>query len=263
MFISGVRDGVPGGTGLLLAEKLIDGGHLLYVVTAWHVIEGAIRDSIKYPRDQVLHYDQLVDPKVFLRMNVVGGVTEIEVPLSAWVRHPDASVDVAVAELPTIPGIDQAFFTTAWLATPEVIKKKGIGLGDDLFVVGLFKEFYGKHRNAPIVRVGNIAAMPTEKVAWSLNGEQKQMEVYLAEVRSTGGVSGSPVFAVLDPVRLENRDSKLGTVLRMSWWPIITEARRDQPAGFDRFRPRACYGFFRRCMIDRRMMSSGTSNHPR
>ncbi len=74
-------------------------------------------------------------------------------------------------------------------ATDEIIKDQNIGLGDEVFITGLFGYVAGSQKNIPIVRVGNIAMMPDEKVPT----EGEPMEAYLIEARSMGGLSGSPV----------------------------------------------------------------------
>jgi hypothetical protein len=113
-----------------------------------------------------------------------------------WLLHDDPAVDVAV--LPGAPDlssgdhllypIDQ--FTIDFTAD-------GIGLGDEVFIVGLFSHHAGISRDDPIVRIGNIAAMPVDKVQTKMG----RMEVILIEARSTGGLSGSPVFVNLGSSR--------------------------------------------------------------
>ena len=84
------------------------------------------------------------------------------------------------------------------IATNEIIKQDSIGIGNELFVTGLFVGHYGKKRNTPIIRAGNIAAMPEEKVETEEFGD---IDAYLIEARSIGGLSGSPVFVFLDSRR--------------------------------------------------------------
>jgi hypothetical protein len=57
--------------------------------------------------------------------------------------------------------------------------------------MGLFKSHYGEQRNIPIIRIGNIAALPEEPVQTHYCGPT---DAYLVEVRSIAGLSGSPVF---------------------------------------------------------------------
>ena len=51
------------------------------------------------------------------------------------------------------------------------------------------------------MRFGNIAALPTEPLADS-NNTGLSYRAFLAEVRSIGGISGSPVFVYLGPERI-------------------------------------------------------------
>jgi hypothetical protein len=77
----------------------------------------------------------------------------------------------------------------------EEFEKKVIGLGAEVAVVGLFRSHYGTNQNVPIVRVGNISAMPGEPVFTKYAGHIK---AYLIEARSIAGLSGSPVLIVPD-----------------------------------------------------------------
>lgn len=74
--------------------------------------------------------------------------------------------------------------------TDEVIRSKGIGTGDEVFITGLFIHLAGSARNLPIVRMGNIAMMPDEPVPTRMG----LIDAYLIEARSIGGLSGSPAF---------------------------------------------------------------------
>lgn len=71
-------------------------------------------------------------------------------------------------------------------------------------MVGLFRNHLGRDRNEPIVRVGNIAAIPADPIRTRLFGD---MRAILIEARSIGGLSGSPVFVHLGFVRW--RDGKV------------------------------------------------------
>ena len=68
---------------------------------------------------------------------------------------------------------------------------------------------YGQHKNIPIVRVGNIAAMPEERVATQMG----LIDAYLVEARSIGGLSGSPVFVSLSLFR-RNSNNYIGPTNR-------------------------------------------------
>jgi hypothetical protein len=109
-----------------------------------------------------------------------------------WWYHPKEpdTVDVAVTVFTPTPRMDVEFISEAVFATDDRIGKYGIGVGDEINVVGLFTRFFGSRKHIPIVRTGNIAMMPSDKLP--VNGGET--EVYLVEGRSIGGLSGSPVF---------------------------------------------------------------------
>jgi hypothetical protein len=65
------------------------------------------------------------------------------------------------------------------------------GSPEDVFLTGLFSNHAGKKKNIPIVMVGTIAAMPDEPV----ETDWCDVAAYLIDIRSFGGLSGSPVFA--------------------------------------------------------------------
>jgi hypothetical protein len=74
--------------------------------------------------------------------------------------------------------------------TDKIIEDKQIGTGDEVFITGLFAHAVGSDKNSPIVRMGNIAMMPSEPIRTS----EGLMDAYLIEARSIGGLSGSPAF---------------------------------------------------------------------
>lgn len=86
--------------------------------------------------------------------------------------------------------------------TAPIKERYSIGIGDEVFLTGLFYKHRERKRNIPIVRVGNIAAMPEEKVRTSMG----LIDAYLVEARSIGGLSGSPVFVRLEALRTLEKD---------------------------------------------------------
>ena len=109
-----------------------------------------------------------------------------------WWSHPTESdtVDVAVTVFTPTPRMDVEYISETVFATDKRIKQYNIGVGDEVNVVGLFTGFSGSQKHIPVVRTGNIAMMPSDKLP--VNGGET--EVYLVEGRSIGGLSGSPVF---------------------------------------------------------------------
>jgi hypothetical protein len=84
---------------------------------------------------------------------------------------------------------------TQSLLTKERIEIADIGIGDDLFLMGLFTMRYGTQRNIPILRSATIAAMPEEPLKDERSG--LPYDAFLIEVRSIGGLSGSPVYVMI------------------------------------------------------------------
>ncbi|MCH7523058.1 MAG: hypothetical protein IH920_04720, partial [Chloroflexi bacterium] len=77
-----------------------------------------------------------------------------------------------------------------------------IGIGDELLVTGLLVSHPGTEKNIPIVRSGIIAAMAGDELRdYAKNKYGPPYKAHLVELRSTGGLSGSPVFVVIGPAR--------------------------------------------------------------
>ena len=159
-----------------------------YLVTARHVVEAAQREAAKYR-----------DGGVRLRMNSVGG-GGVDVFLGdnpKWIFPGDEGSDVALLEfLPPPEIVDFARIPTSLFLTREIADAEQIGVGDEIAMVGLFSKRPGASRNEPIVRAGILAATPSEPLTNGRTGAPMH-GCYLAEIRSIGGLSGSPVFVFL------------------------------------------------------------------
>lgn len=109
-----------------------------------------------------------------------------------WWYHPTEpdTVDAAATIYTPSERADVEYVPETIFATADRIKHYGIGVGDEINVVGLFTRFSGSTKHIPIVRTGNVAMMPSDKLP--INGDEA--DVYLVEGRSIGGLSGSPVF---------------------------------------------------------------------
>ena len=134
-----------------------------------------------------------------------------------WYHTTDESVDVAL--IPFLPPeeFEYKHIPSPMFLSDEMMRDKKIGTGDEVFVTGLFAHLTGAARNLPIVRMGNIAMMPGEPVPTKEFGD---IEAYLIEARSIGGVSGSPVF-----VFKSNRYYLLG--LMHGHWDIPPQSKND------------------------------------
>ncbi len=158
-----------------------------YLVTAKHVI-----DSIRA---------KSIDETVYVRLNLANGTT-VEHPIhcSKWLSHAtDTSIDVCVSPFGfDYHTVSHLAFDTTDFATSSTVQNENIGIGSDVFIAGLFSNHAGITQNIPIIRTGNIAAVPEEPIATKLFGN---IRAYLLEARSIGGLSGSPVFVHTDRER--------------------------------------------------------------
>jgi hypothetical protein len=177
-----------GGTGFLVSVPLpgVPDGHSSYLVTAGHCVAGRTG--------------------LFMRVNSPTGDGTVDVLLpdgDEWWRHPLElrTVDLAVLPIPDPWALDVAGYR--WVPLSMFVQDEdfltddaidhGLGIGDDVVSIGLFTVHQGSDRNAPVVRRGTIAMIPDELV-WA-NDDMGFMDLYLIELRSIGGMSGSPVFA--------------------------------------------------------------------
>lgn len=112
-----------------------------------------------------------------------------------WWYHPTERqyVDAALTVFfpPNLFQLDLHWVRLDEFLSQEHITRSNIGPGDDVFLSGLFTEVTETAANIPIVRLGNLAMMPGERIPWK---DGRMIEAYLVESRSIGGLSGSPVF---------------------------------------------------------------------
>jgi hypothetical protein len=182
---------IPHGT-VFFVMRSAGGYNFPYLVAAKHVI------------------DDIPGNSVMLRVNTQAGIARyVPILKQQWVTHPDHNeergrhyryIDVVAYKLSfDYRELDMTFFWEKEFLTEEILSEYNVGVGDEVIIMGLFFSHYGEVKNVPIVRVGNIAAMPDEP----LPTDRGPMDGYLIEVRSIGGISGSPVFTHL-AVRPEN-----------------------------------------------------------
>ncbi|HSY17494.1 MAG TPA: hypothetical protein VK815_04130 [Candidatus Acidoferrales bacterium] len=181
----------------------------VYLVTAKHIIA-----DIGQRNFVIRVNNKNGDSTIF---NVESGIT--------WFFHPDESEasDVAVYPLfhtnAVLKTLDFVAISEESLLTDLKSGQDGIGVGSDVFITGLFAFHSGTERNHPIVRMGNIAMIPTEPVPTKKFGN---MEVILIESRSIGGLSGSPVFAVEKSGETPRRLMCLGLI--HGHWDVPTDS---------------------------------------
>jgi hypothetical protein len=179
-----------------------------YLVTAQHNLD-IVNDKPLYVRLNMFATDTepehaqdilLVDND---RGNKRGKGRATEQQQARWYRHPSdedpQALRVDVAVCPWAACHDRfryGAFGVGRFVNDEVLSRRDVygtelGAGDEVFIVGLFTKVTGRRVNMPIVRIGNVAMMPEEPVPTKYLGE---IEAYLIEARSIGGLSGSPCF---------------------------------------------------------------------
>jgi hypothetical protein len=204
-----------GGTGFVVSLT-VDELDFRYVVTAGHVVWPGRRGKAG-PVPPV--------PKgtVSLRVNTKSGQARIiDTDRTDWLFHDDEFVDLCALRLSETdhnPNDDLAI-TTLDISTISLITKndnfeewgiyrvfdRELYLGDEVFITGAFISHIGTKKNIPIIRIGNIAAMPEEPVHFL----SPRKRAYLIETRSLGGISGSPVFLHLYPDRPRGDPTTMG-----------------------------------------------------
>jgi len=145
------------GTGFLLGvpgEK-IPGGSFGYLATAKHVAV------------------QFEGRNFYIRVNLKEGKS-VDVVVAKdsvqWYFHPtDSGADVAVCRFQPSSIVDYLGLPTPMILTEATRKLKGIGAGDQVFVTGLFVYHSGNAKNIPIIRMGNIAMTPDERIQTTLD----------------------------------------------------------------------------------------------
>jgi hypothetical protein len=166
----------------------------VYLVTAKHVIDQLKKRGVK---DLIVRLNPK-DPN--------GDVITERIPLNGWYVHPtDQSIDVAIFEKGIGPEVDHLVLPLSLCVTEALMKNHEVGLGDEVFISGLFSHHFGTKRNIPIVRTGNLAALNDEKIEVDGFGE---IDGFLVEARSTGGLSGSPAFLNLGLIRVVGGELK-------------------------------------------------------
>jgi hypothetical protein len=140
--------------------------------------------------------EKLEGEEFLLRVNKKGGGVAIirGHADTKWWYHPTDKNHVDAAITMFAPDLFGEFdiFTVHIniFADDDRIREFNIGPGDEVFMPGLFTKITNTSQNVPIVRLGNLAMMPGERIPFA-NG---MVDAYLVESRSIGGLSGSPVF---------------------------------------------------------------------
>jgi hypothetical protein len=183
-----------GGTGFWVNRRtsLLPNQAWSFLVTARHII-----DKIR----------KLGCDTIGMRVNLKdGNAIWVDIPIDSspanrWYTHPtEESCDIAVHIIqPDYDKWNCKAFPCEAIIDVEYIKEYNLGVGDEVYSVGLFSRHAGLQKNIPIVRVGTIASMEVDDL--DIHGNGKAIGAYLIESHSIGGLSGSPVFTNLGTMR--------------------------------------------------------------
>jgi hypothetical protein len=169
------RQGINiGGSGFVVAVPTWPGlkQYFVYAVTNRHVLETADVG----------------------RFNTREGGTYIErIDRDLWVKSKTDDIAIRNIKLPP-EEFAHRWIPLDMILSEEQAKKINLGIGDNVFMVGRFIHHEGVQRNAPLVRFGAIAQMPAEPIAYQLEKKRHEQYSIIADIRSIGGYSGSPVF---------------------------------------------------------------------
>jgi len=173
---------IPYGTAFL-GGNIMDSELFQTIITARHVI------------------DLFGDNDIHIRINKLDGSFHTETTKKQWWYSPVADADLAICPGRFHPSqFDILHVDLDHIVDSTNISELEIGLGEDIFICGMYLSRIGESRNLPIVRSGTIAAMPSERIRTSYGYHH----AFLIEARSTGGLSGSPCFFQLPPFRFVN-----------------------------------------------------------
>ena len=176
----------PTGTGFFYGRKTpgLD-GLAVYLVTARHVVNKSAET------------DRGCGTIVIRCNGRDGRWIECNSRRTDWLTHPDpdieAQVDIAVIPFQIQPNMDQQAIPPESWAPAAFMEERALGVGDEVCAIGLFSSYPGANKNEPIIRFGRIAAMPEHQVYVNDIGN---IDAYLVECRSTGGMSGAPVLII-------------------------------------------------------------------
>jgi hypothetical protein len=169
-----------GGTAFFVGVPLAaPNSSVVYLVTARHNIARSRKQGMLYVRIRQMDGEPL----------------DIPVPQDEWIQH--LTTDVAVIAMRALPtNHDHKVIGLEHLATWDFFDQWDVGPGDEFFYASLFTEFGAEGRVSPIARFGTLSLVvrdPEVEVEIEENSKH-YIPAILAETRSFGGVSGSPVF---------------------------------------------------------------------
>jgi hypothetical protein len=198
------------GTGFIIGApvpELGPGTNLPLLVTSKHLLRHQL---IGAPKGTMEYFDTLNVTANTIRPNdqqsYIAPITILVKDhgfLACSIDNQDTDADVAVCPI-NIPDTiyDFKLLPPDIFVTQSKIQDLKLNETDEVLFTGLFLPYHGANKNYPIVRHGKLALIPKEKIPWTNPaGENSMQDLYLADVTSWGGNSGSPVFVRLSGAR--------------------------------------------------------------
>ena len=191
------------GTGFLVIRKTDEKSARIFLITNKHVVN---EDPQKRKDASFL--------TLFLNIKGTDGTISagsFRMPLVVaeqrlWREHPDRQVDVLAVDVTLLmnsnPEIEKKWADYSLFATPDVIQKEEITVGEGVLIIGYPLGLAHARTNSPLVRQGIIATRIGERITVDvpLPGEKiERVEIpgFLVDSAVIPGSSGSPV--VLKP----------------------------------------------------------------
>jgi hypothetical protein len=167
------------GTGFFI--KLEEGSfNHVYAVANWHVVFEGNAPFIRY-----LAADN-------------GEQLQISKSNADW-ESPSGCGDIAVTHIVSLSRADgdarQSAIPLDEFVTEEDIAELNVGVGDDVFMVGMYEDHGAEAHMIPAARFGNISMLPSIHAPMEEMNSQHRMPCFVMDMRSRSGFSGSPVFA--------------------------------------------------------------------
>jgi hypothetical protein len=152
-----------------------------YAVTCWHV---AVKRGAS-----------------IIRINTKDGKSrQIEFEPHEWQFIPqrDDLCAVDVTDRLILEQDETSSVLPSMIVTKDFVRDESVEIGEDGFMLGLFAELPGEHRNMIAARFGNISLLANDDALIEQpNGQKRPSHIF--DMRSRPGFSGSPVFAYRTP----------------------------------------------------------------
>lgn len=174
---------IPDGTGSIVCRKDEHRRPHYYAVSNWHLTNDIGTKESPGPLATNIRLNAKEGPPRFLEY----GPTD-------W-HFVDGGHDVSAVDITDeLEQGDRYFAIPSDLFITEWVRfKYELAGGDDVLMIGMFADHYGKEENIPAVRFGNLSLLANKDNQIEQENNTKQPS-HIADMRSRSGFSGSPVL---------------------------------------------------------------------